>query len=74
MTNTMKIYWTHNDRVYTGTAGFENNEISFVADEKNNTFDSLCADECENGITPMDVWEDLVSAADEDGRLNVTGI
>lgn len=47
--------------------------INFV-DERGFTFDHVEQSDCNLGITLDMIWEDLESAVDENGRLDVTDI
>lgn len=83
MTKKLNIYWTHEDVEYTGFAEYIKDDvvcgvtyedrIRFV-DERGVTCDYVEQADCDPGITLDMIWEDLESAVDDDGRLDITDI
>lgn len=77
-TKEIEIYWTWEDQVHEGIAEFlelpEEGKMITFSNTRGDVFDSCRPEDCDDGITLEDVWEDLESQTDDDGRLDVTEI
>lgn len=78
-TKEIEIYWWWEENRHEGLAEFREypdgeKMIVFSADATGVAFDSCQPEDCDEGITLEDVWEDLEAQTDEDGKLDVTDI
>lgn len=73
MKKEIPIYWVHDGRKYIGCAMHEGDCIKYV-NKRNETFESLSADQLPEDMSLEEIWCDMVTEAEasEDGRFDVT--
>lgn len=71
---TLKIYWEFDGNEFEGFADFDGDRIRYckgTSYDEGKTIEMLESEDCMPGFPIEEVWEELVSLCDEDGRLDI---